>query len=143
MAQVKLQPTKEQARLLKQTTEQANAACNAISEIAWKMKTLKQYDLQKLLYKKIRVKFSLSAQVVIQCIKKVADAYKLDTEKKRTFKPLGSIAYDDRILTYRTDKQFITIWTVGGRQHISYLCGERQKKLLQSRQGESDLVFHK
>ena len=129
--------------MLRKTIEQANAACNAISEIAWGKQIFRQYNLQKLLYKSIRVKSGLSAQVVIQCIKKVADAYKLDRKTMRVFKPLGSIAFDDRILTYRTDKQFVTIWTIGGRQRINYLCGDHQKKLLQSRQGESDLVFYK
>ena len=123
--------------------QKANAACNAISEIAWKTKIFRQYDLHKLAYKSIRKEFELSAQIIVRAIAKVASAYKLDKEKKRTFKPLGAIAYDDRILTYRIDKQFVTIWTLGGRQHIPYLCGDKQKKIIESRQGESDLVFHK
>jgi len=71
----------------------------------------------------------------------VADAYKLDNHVQRRFKPLGAIAYDDRILTWRTAKQFVTIRTIDGRQKIPYGCGERQKRLLESRQGESDLVY--
>jgi hypothetical protein len=36
--------------------------------------------------------FNLSAQVVVSCIGKVADAYKLDRKTKRSFRPKGSIA---------------------------------------------------
>jgi IS605 OrfB family transposase len=143
IAQIKLQPSEVQAKWLKKTIEQANAACNGISEQAWKNQIFGQYQLQKLLYKSSRAKFNLSAQVIIQCIKKVADSYALDSKRQRKFKPLGSIAFDDRILTYYTERQFVTIWTVNGREKIKYVCGDQQKKLLASRQGESDLVLHK
>jgi IS605 OrfB family transposase len=142
MAQVKLQPTKEQARFLRQTLEQANAACDAISEIAWENETFGQYKLHKLTYAMIRENYKLSAQVVVRCIAKVADAYKLDKKTPRRFKKHGAIAFDDRILTWRTEKQFVTIWTIGGRQKISYVCGARQQRLLESRLGESDLIYH-
>lgn len=143
VAQVKLNPTKEQAKVLRQTLERANAACNAISEVAWKNETFKQFSLHKLAYAQVREQFSLSAQVVVRAIAKVADAYKLDTKTFRKFKSLAAFPFDDRILTWRTEKQFVTIWTVTGRQKIPYVCGERQRQLLESRQGESDLVSHK
>src|SRR5262245_59169779 len=100
IAQVKLLPTKEQAKLLKLTLEQANAACNAISQLAWQSKTFGQYAIHKAFYSQIRERFGLSAQVVVRCIGKVADAYKLDKDRQRRFQPLGAIAYDDRILTW-------------------------------------------
>ncbi len=143
IAQVKLNPTKEQAKALMATLECANDACNAISVVAWNTQTFKQYYLHKLVYSDIRERFDLSAQIVVRAIAKVADAYKLDTNRCRKFKPLGAFPFDDRILTWRTEKQFVTIWTVNGRQKIPYQCGERQKQLLESRQGESDLVYHK
>jgi IS605 OrfB family transposase len=143
IAQVKLNPSREQAKLLKQTIEQANAVCNAISELAWNSQTFGQYAIHKAYYLQVRQQVGLSAQIVVRCIAKVAHAYKLDKHARRRFKPLGAIAFDDRILTWRTEKQFVNIWTVGDRQPIPYVCGERQKKLLDSRQGESDLVYRK
>ncbi|MEW6207305.1 MAG: transposase [Acidobacteriota bacterium] len=143
IAQVKLTPTKEQAEALKQTLERANSACNAISQIAWKNQIFRQFEIHARAYADIRARFDLSAQVVVRCIGKVADAYKLDTKVFRKFKPLGAISYDDRILTWRTEHQFVTIWTVAGRLKIPYVCGRRQKELLRCRQGESDLVYHK
>lgn len=112
IAQVRLNPTKEQAKLLKQTIEQANATCDAISELAFNSQTFGQYAIHQAYYSKIRESSSLSAQIVVRCIAKVADAYKLDKKTQRRFKPLGAIAYDDRILTWKTDKQTVNIWTV-------------------------------
>ena len=77
--------------------------------------------------------------MVIRAIAKVADAYKLDKKRKRTFKALGAIAYDDRILRWKDEE--VSIWTVAGRQRIPFVCGERTAEMLKSRQGESDLVF--
>jgi len=81
--------------------------------------------------------------MVVRCIGKVADAYKLDKKTERTFKPLGSIAYDDRILNWRFAKQSVSIWTMNGRSEVPFVAGEQQLALLRNRQGESDLVYRK
>jgi putative transposase len=130
IAQVKLIPTKEQAKLLKQTIASANACCDAISELAFHSQTFGQYAIHQAFYSQIRQQWPLAAQIVVRCIAKVADAYKLDKKALRKFKPLGAIAYDDRILTWKTQKQTVNIWTVEGRQLIPYVCGQRQKQLL-------------
>ena len=140
-AKIKLLPDKKQADFLKQTILIYNKACNHISEKAWADKIFGQYNLQKLLYKTIKETFSLTAQIIIQCIVKVVDAYKLDKKAQRRFKPLGAITYDSRILSWKTDKQIVSIWSVEGRLKIPYICGERQKELLRFQQGETDLVL--
>jgi predicted transposase len=141
IAQVRLYPTKEQYAALKQTLEVANAACNYISRRAWETQTFKRYPLQSLTYYEVRARFGLMAQVVIRCLAKVADAYRLDTQTSRTFRPLGSIAYDDRILSWYTEKNAVSIWTISGREHIPYGAGERQRELLAYRRGETDVVY--
>lgn len=144
IAQVKLQPDERQADALKRTLETANAACNWLSERAWQAQTFRQYDLHKLAYHAAREAFpSLSSQVVVRCVSKVADAYKLDRKTQRTFKATGGIAYDDRILRWYVDKGEVSIWTVGGRLRLPFVCGERQRELLKTQQGESDLVLVK
>lgn len=161
-AQILLNPNKEQAQMLAETLQAANKACNFISDYAWEKQVFKKYDLQTAVYYQAKERFHLSAQMVVRSLSKVADSYKLDKEKKRTFRPLGSIAYDSRILSYKTIKQTISIWTIGsrdiesrsksggstggpkvGRQTIPYLVGEHHKQLLQYQQGESDLVYKK
>jgi len=123
--------------------EQANAACRFVSDTAWKTKTFRQYDLHHKCYQAVREQFVLSAQVAVRVIAKVADAYKTDHKTKRIFKLSGSIAYDDRILSWRLQDNTVSIWTVNGRLRIPFVCGKRQLELLQTRQGESDLGLYR
>lgn len=139
IAQVKLLPTPEQAATLKRTLTAGNAACEFISKQAWQTQTFGQYDLHHLCYRDVREKFKLTAQMAVRCIAKVADAYKLSRKIRRKFKPTGSLAYDDRILRWMPDS--VSIWTMDGRMMIPFVCGARQRELLQTRQGESDLVL--
>lgn len=140
IAQLKLLPTPEQADALKRTIVQANAACDSISRAAWQTQTFKQFDLHKLTYADVRETFGLASQMAVRCVSKVADAYKLDRECQRTFRPHGSIAYDDRILSWNLKEPSVSIWTLNGRQSIPFVCGERQWALLQTRHGETDLA---
>jgi IS605 OrfB family transposase len=142
IAQVKLLPTPEQADALRRTLEQANAAGRFVRDSAWETKTFRQSDLHHQCYREVREQFGLSAQVAVRAIAKVADGYKLDRKTKRTFKTTGSIAYDDRILSWRMQDQTVSIWTVNGRLRIPFVCGERQLELLPMRQGESDLGLY-
>lgn len=136
--QVKLLPTREQSDALEDTLRASNAAANEISEIAWERRNFGQYSLHKLAYHPVKASSGLSAQMVVRAIAKVADAYKLDKRTKRVFKPLGAIAYDDRILRWK--ESGVSIWTTTGRQAIPFVCGEHTAEMLKSRQGESDLL---
>lgn len=140
-AKIKLLPTVAQAEVIKQTLETANAACNYISQQAWENKTFRQFSLHHLVYKQVREKFSLSAQLTVRCISKVSDAYKAGRKKQRKFNPHGAIAYDTRILSFRLDKSEANLWTMGGRQRMSFAYGDRQRELLRGKWGESDLAM--
>jgi putative transposase len=141
IAQLKLQPTPAQAALLLRTLEVANAACDSISQAAWQTQTFKQFDLHKLCYTDVRETFGLASQMAVRCVSKVADAYKFDRKRIRSFKPTGSIAYDDRILSWNLKEPSVSIWTLDGRQSIPFVCGARQWQLLQARHGETDLAY--
>ncbi len=142
-AQLRLLPTPEQADALRRTLETTNAACNYISDVAWATRTFGKHALQKLVYQDVRQTFGLAAQVTIRALAKVGDAYKLDNETKRTFRPLASIAYDDRILSWNLHEPAVSIWTRAGRLSIPFVAGARQLHLLQTRMGETDLVYHR
>ena len=139
--QLKLQPTPEQADALRRTLETANAACDYISQVAFSTQTFRQFAIHKLTYQSVRETFGLAAQLTVRCIAKVAHAYKLDRKVQRSFAPHGAVAYDDRILSFALPDALVSIWTVGGRQAIPFVCGERQRMLLEHQRGESDLVF--
>jgi putative transposase len=140
-AQLKLAPTASQAAELARTLVASNAACDYISGVAWDSKTFRQFDLHRLCYREVRKRFGLSAQVAVRCISKVADAYKLDRKAKRTFRPMGSAAYDQRILSYDLEASTLSIWSLGGRLKIAFVCGQIQRAMLANRKGETDLAF--
>lgn len=142
-AKILLKPTEEQKELLLATLEEANTACNEISTYAWQHKIFSQFKIHKGVYYTIKGSFNLSSQLVVRCISKVADSYKLDKKVQRTYRRYGSIAYDSRILSYNFEKQIASIWTVEGRQKIAYATGEHHAKLLQYQKGESDLAYIK
>ena len=138
-AQLKLDPTATQARALARTLTACNAACDAISTVAWDSKTFRQFDLHQLCYRRVREQFGLSAQAAVRCLSKVADAYKLDQKAKRTFRATGSAAFDQRILSYNMAASTVSIWSLDGRLSIPFVCGDRQRVLLATRKGETDL----
>lgn len=140
-AQAKLQPTQAQADSLKRTIELTNSAANYASKQAWDSRTFGRVPLQKLVYHPMRAQFAISAQSACLVVRKVADAYKLDKETEREFRPLGAIAYDDRILAWKLAKQTVSIWTVDGRQDVPFVAGDYQTRLLSGQRGESDLVL--
>ena len=159
-AQIRLLPNPEQASALLLTLERGNEACNLVSEYAFDHKTFSTFDLQKVLYHSIKADFGLSAQFVIRCLAKVSGSYKTvkaqirnhnatcKPEKKReltqiSFRPTGAIAFDSRILSFKTDKKTVSIWTVEGRQTVSYSVSDHHQALLTYQQGESDLALVK
>ena len=137
--QIKLLPTEKQTNTLIKTIQECNKVCNQISQIAFEQKTFNQYKLHHLTYHKIKNSSNLSAQALIRCISKVADAYKLDKRKKRIFKPLGAITYDVRILSYK--EKSVSIWSIDGRLKICFVC--HNSKYLPYIKGEADLIYKK
>lgn len=137
---IKLLPTDEQANLLLETMREANAVCNAISNVAWEKRIFNNFKLHHEIYHAYKSTFNLSSQVLVRCIARVADAYKLDKKVKCEFKPLGSIAYDSRIMTYKPDN-VISLWCIGGRQKINFVC--HNPDYIPYIKGEADLVYKK
>lgn len=140
-AKVKLKPTAIQADSLRRTLQVANAACNHISDRAWEAQTFGQFQIHKLAYHEIKASFDLASQMIVRCIAKVCDAYKIDKLTKRTFRPLGAICYDSRILSWKMATNEVSLWTVDGRQKVSFVTGDYHKAMLVHQRGESDLCL--
>ncbi|MHB8564741.1 MAG: RNA-guided endonuclease InsQ/TnpB family protein [Acidiferrobacteraceae bacterium] len=140
VANIQLMPDAEQKRLLRETLERCNEACNWLSQQAFEHKTFGQYALQKWGYRQIREQFGLTAQATVRCIAKVADAYKKDQNTQRVFRKHAAQPYDDRILRFCAD-DVVSLWVLSGRQKIAYVCGSHQRALLEHRKGEVDLMF--
>jgi putative transposase len=141
VANIQLKPTPEQAALLKATLETCNRACNWIAGEGFKAGIIKQFALHKLCYYDAKKQFDLSAQMTVRSIAKVADAYKVGPKTKtRTFRPDSAQPYDHQIFRFKKG-DVVSIWLLGGRQAIPFVCGERQRALLKHRKGEVDLML--
>ncbi len=139
---LKLKPLESQHEDLLKTLERANEACNWISEQAFENNVFKQFNIHKITYLSAKDMFNLSSQMVIRSISKVAASYQIQKTKQTFFRKHGSIAYDSRILTFKSGDK-VSVWTLNGRQTIPFACGEHQRKLLPFLKGEVDLIYRK
>ena len=144
---VKLNPTAEQFALLLETVKRCNAACDWLSEIAFREGIFRHFDLHKRAYCGVRKAFQLPSCHAVRCLAKVADAYKLDRTVQRTFRSTGAIELDKNLLRWFFDKedkqqklteQAVGITTVQGRLKIPFLCSAEQWQTLQSKRGQAD-----
>ena len=136
---VKLLPTLEQCKVLSETMETFNNACNEIAEVAFEHRTANKVKLQKLVYYNIRRKYGLSAQLTVRAISKVAEAYKRDKKIKPTFRKDGAIVYDQRILSWKGIDR-VSITTLRGREIIPVKYGIYQAERLDRIRGQADLI---
>lgn len=141
IAQVKLQPTPEQHVALKRTLEAANAACNYVSDVAWRERTFGQFNLHKLAYTDLRSRLGIPANIAVRVFAKVSDAYRLDRKNKRTFKSLAAFPFNDRLVSYKLTRRIVSIATITGREKMPFVCGAHQAILLEGLHGECDLVY--
>lgn len=141
IAQLRLTPAPAQSEVLRHTLKTAIAACNYISEIAWTTQQFKQSHLYRLCYRTVRERFGLSAQMAINCLGKVSDAYKLERHTRKICHQSAGLVYDDRMLSWNLAASHVSIWTLEGRLTIPFICGKRERRMLRTRQGRTDLVY--
>ena len=140
---VKLMTTDEQARILLETMESFNKACDWISEKAFEDKVFNAYDLHYLLYKEGREFFpSLPSQLMIRAISKVSDSYKTERKKRHFFRDRSAMEYDKRTISFK-DLSQASLATVRGRIKVPLVFGyyaplDRNKML-----GQADLTYSK
>ena len=137
---VKLSPSKEQHTALLETIHRFNEACNFIAETAFSIKSASKFKLQKQVYRVVRERFGLSAQLTIRAIAKTAEAYKRDKKIKPAFKSEGAIVYDQRILSWR-GLEAVSILSLQGRLKVPIRLGEYQKARLDRIRGQVDLIY--
>jgi len=121
--QIKLLPNEQQKDALRETFIKFNQACNFVSKTAFERKLFNKVFLQRTVYKDIREKFCLSAQLAVRVIAKVVDTYKQDRTTIHHFRDFGSIVYDQRILSFKGMDE-ISINTTRGRIRIPITIGK-------------------
>lgn len=117
-----------------------NSACDWLAARAIERNVFTHFRLQTAYYRDIRNLFVLSAQSACLVCAKVADAFAI-SKTPRKFRPLGSIIYDLRLLSWNLDKSTVSIWAIPSRLSVSFSCGEEQRKLLDYPRGQTDLIY--
>ena len=140
MAKIKLKTNIETKQSMLETMQIFNEVCNGLSEFAFEFGIFRKYDLQEAMYYLIRDSFDLSAQMTLTAIHKVADSYKIPQNCCRKFRKDGAVVYDSRIITFYDN--YVSIWTINGRIKVPFVCGEKQKALLNFQKGQTDLVYN-
>ncbi|MFF3896440.1 RNA-guided endonuclease TnpB family protein, partial [Streptomyces sp. NPDC001812] len=162
VVQVRLLPTPVQAAALETTLQACNEAATWASDVAFEKDVKKNFALCRHTYTEIKTRWNLGAQAAQHVIKKVCDAYatlranlkagnlgrpgshryRRATQKPIAFRPTGAQPFDDRMLSWQTDRRRVSIWTTSGRvKDVAFTAAPEQLATLALyRRGESDLV---
>ncbi len=138
---VTLHPDPRQQTVLEETLRTANAVCNVISMCAWEAQLFDYNPIHQATYKLTRHHFKFAAQMAILSISRVVRAYQVDATRQQTFNRYAPTYYDTKLLSWDLQQQKVSIWTLEGRQHIPYRCGDTEQDLLAFRQGLTELVY--
>ena len=136
---VRLETNDDEKATLLETMERFNLACNYAAS---KGVCTSKYELQKLVYRELREKYGLGAQMAIRVISKVVETYKRDKAVKPKFRPYGAIQYDQRNLSWKGLDR-VSVSTIRGRMTLKTRIGEYQKQHFYSKvvRGQADLVY--
>ncbi|MEM3192220.1 MAG: transposase [Candidatus Parvarchaeota archaeon] len=137
--QIKLLPSDDQKQILVDTFIAFNKACNYVSKIAWEKKLFNKVLLHRIVYRDIRNKFNLAAQLAVRVISKVVETYKADRSILHEFRDFGSIVYDQRILSFK-GMDTVSINTIKGRIRIPITIGKYREIPFKRIRGQCDLV---
>ncbi len=108
----------------------------------WRMRAIWRIrsSCKKLVYYDIRQQFSLSSQMAIRAISKVAEAYKREKSIKPSFRPHGAMVYDERICSFPSIDR-VSLLTLDGRVEVPFRFGAYAKGMLQRTRGQADLLY--
>ena len=136
-----LRPSTEQEEQLSALQAAFNAACNYASAVAWERREFRRLPLQDLVYRDLRDRFGLLAQLAVRVIAVVADSYRVDRSHQHTFRPNAAVVLDTPRL-YRIEHNRAGISTLAGRIQVELNIGgvQRQKLREATKLGEADLV---
>jgi IS605 OrfB family transposase len=132
---IKLEPTPEQAQALLELQAEFAKAGNLIVPFALDNRCWNRVALHHMAYYPVREATNLGSQMVCNAIKAVADSYKvlklkkLDEVPAINFKPTGSVHFDAR--TYSLKSDTLSLYTLMGRMIVRMLPGKFQAHYLE------------
>jgi predicted transposase len=140
--QTQLLPERDHATRLKATIERFNEAANWAAGVAFEHRCSNKIDLQKIIYRDLRERFNLSAQMAVRCIAQVCKAYKRDKTIRPMFRPHAAVPYDQRLMSFKGPDR-VSLLTLEGRVLVACIMGKYQCERFTNAKGQSDLVLRK
>ena len=93
-----------------------------------------------MLYRDIRERFNLAAQLAIRVIAKVVESYRNDRGHFHEFRDYGSIVYDQRILSFKEAHE-VSISTVNGRIRVPIVLDRIRFRQHEHQYLRTELIF--
>jgi IS605 OrfB family transposase len=139
----KMAPSEEAARLLVDTARTFAEACIYSAKEAIRLGIKNKLKLQYAVYKTVREKFGLSANLTIQAIRRACAAVSNKKAKPpKMFRPT-SVSYDARTFEYRELEEQVSLTTIGRRIRVPLVLGKRQREMLKGKKPTSATVVRK
>ncbi|HEX8199609.1 MAG TPA: transposase [Isosphaeraceae bacterium] len=142
VVQTQLLPDTATAKVLRITVERFNAACNWVAGIAFERQLSNRISLQGIVYRDVRERFGLSAQMTCLRVRRVCEAYKRDKSIRPEFRKHAAMPFDLRTMSFKGIDR-VSLLTLDGRVVVPLVLGSDQAERIASPKGRSDLVRRK
>jgi IS605 OrfB family transposase len=140
--QTQLLPERDHAARLKATVERFNEAADWAAGIAFEHRCSNKVVLQKIVYRELRDRFGLSAQMAVRCIAQVCEAYRRDKAIRPVFRPHAAMPFDQRIMSFKGVDR-VSLLTLDGRILVPVIMGKYQAERYTNAKGQADLVLRR
>jgi len=140
--QIQLLPERDHAARLKATVERFNEAANWAAGVAFERRCSNKVALQKIVYRDLRERFNLSAQMAVRCIAQVCEAYRRDKTIRPEFRTHAAMPHDRRTMSFKGPDR-VSLLSLDGRVLVAYIMGKYQRERFTNAKGQADLVLRK
>jgi IS605 OrfB family transposase len=140
IVQIQLLPDAESARKLQESMERFNEAANWAAGVAFERRISNKISLQQIVYRELRDRFGLSAQVACLCVHRVCEAYKRDKTVRPKFGRHSAVSHDIRTMSFKGIDR-VSLLTLEGRVVVPFVMGAYQAERFPRRKGQCDLVL--
>ena len=135
-----LLPTVEQHTALRETMRLCNEAATFAAAQGFAAGVFGQVSIHRLAYYEIRKRFGLSSQLAVRAIAKAVECFQRDKTVCPVFRADGAVCYDQRVLSFHGVNS-ASLWAIGGRMEVPFLCGPYHQARQGRIQGQADLVL--
>jgi putative transposase len=142
--QLQLLPDATQESYLLKTVHAFNAGANWVAGVAFEHQCANKFTLQKLVYKELRERFAIPADLAIRIIAQVVESFKRDKMIRPEFRPDAAVPY-----SYGKNYSFKGLDRVSlsvvptGRCVVSFVIGKYQREQFGFWKGQADLIRRK